>query len=403
MNLELRRLLILALAIPPALGHLYHFILAINVASGRGFAERTMDWLRDSLFLLLLVTSAVLLTMHIRDPWWSWRWPMGGYAIFCVISGMLIWPISSWRILSRPRPAGIEGFSRITELAGADEIHTLIGTGRRASLLRLPRNQAFQLQRCEWVISVPDLPPALEGLRISQITDLHFAPCFERAYFERVIEAARDWETDVIVLTGDVVDHDDAISWIGPVLGRLEGRIGKFAILGNHDTAHDPEAILESLERAGYETLEGRWTTIDVNGTRLAIGGTSAPWGPLFDPNAIPEAEFRLLLSHCPDLFYKAKGWGIDLMLSGHNHGGQIRVPLLGPIFMPSRYSRRFDRGFFREGSTLMYVSEGVAGKHPVRYGCPPEITQFVLRAAKSNVPHNQRRGASSLHESTSA
>ena len=69
-------------------------------------------------------------------------------------------------------------------------------------------------------------------------------------------------------------------------------------------------------------------------------------------------------------------------MFSGHNHGGQIRLPLVGPVFMPSRYSRRFDRGFFRIGRTLLYVSEGVAGKHPVRYGCLPEISRFVLHAS---------------------
>ncbi len=96
----------------------------------------------------------------------------------------------------------------------------------------------------------------------------------------------------------------------------------------------------------------------------------------------MPPADFRILLSHSPDLFYKAQRWGIDLMLSGHNHGGQIRFPLVGPVFMPSRYSRRFDRGFFRQNGTLLYVNEGVGGKHPVRYGCPPEISRLVLHAA---------------------
>ncbi len=67
-------------------------------------------------------------------------------------------------------------------------------------------------------------------------------------------------------------------------------------------------------------------------------------------------------------------------MYSGHNHGGQIRLPLVGAVFMPSRYSRRFDRGFFRAKDTLLYVNEGIAGRHPIRYGCPPEITRFVLR-----------------------
>ena len=114
---------------------------------------------------------------------------------------------------------------------------------------------------------------------------------------------------------------------------------------------HHPQSIIGELEQAGFETLEGRWTTVDVDGTTLAIGGTSAPWGPDVDPNACPPADFRILLSHSPDRFYRAARWGIDLMFSGHNHGGQIRLPLVGAVFMPSVYSRRFDRGFFRRGA----------------------------------------------------
>ncbi len=113
--------------------------------------------------------------------------------------------------------------------------------------------------------------------------------------------------------------------------------------------------------------------------------GPRRPGVPDVDPCAIPPADFRILLSHSPDRFYRAARWGIDLMFSGHNHGGQIRLPLVGAVFMPSIYSRRFDRGFFRRGRTLMYVNEGVAGKHPVRYGCLPEITRFVLRTARAS------------------
>jgi predicted MPP superfamily phosphohydrolase len=103
----------------------------------------------------------------------------------------------------------------------------------------------------------------------------------------------------------------------------------------------------------------------------------------------VPPADFRILLSHSPDRFYRAVKWGIDLVLAGHNHGGQIRLPVVGAVFMPSIYSRRFDRGFFRRGRTLMYASDGVAGKQPVRYGCPPEVTRFVLRPAEASTDWN--------------
>ncbi len=137
-------------------------------------------------------------------------------------------------------------------------------------------------------MAVPDLPEPLDGLHIVQISDLHFAPCFERRYFESVVDACRDWRADLVVITGDLVDHDDAIAWIEPILGPLEARLGKFAILGNHDESHQPRMIVDELGRAGFETLEGRWTTIDVDGTVLAIGGTSAPWGPAFERQDVP-------------------------------------------------------------------------------------------------------------------
>ena len=182
------------------------------------------------------------------------------------------------------------------------------------------------------------------------------------------------------------MEDDETISWVEPLLSPLAARLGKFAILGNHDNEHQPQAIAGELGRAGFEMLEGRWTTLDLEGTTLAIGGTSAPWGPAFAASDVPPADFRILLSHSPDLFYKAQRWGINLMLSGHNHGGQIRLPLVGPVFMPSRYSRRFDRGFFRQNGTLLYVNVGVGGKHPVRYGCPPEVSRLVLHAGAGGV-----------------
>jgi predicted MPP superfamily phosphohydrolase len=224
-------------------------------------------------------------------------------------------------------------------------------------------------------------------LTILQLSDLHFAPCFDRLFFERVIEACRTWTADLVVITGDLVDDEEVLPWLEPVLEPLRGRLGKYAILGNHDAENQPGRIIEELARAGFESLEGRWITIGVNDSCLALGGTSAPWGPSFAPEGIPGADLRVLLSHSPDLFYRARGWGIDLMLSGHNHGGQIRLPVVGPVFMPSRYSRRFDRGFFRSGGTLMYVSEGVAGTHPARYGCPPEVCRFALRRANRDEP----------------
>ena len=391
---------VLALVVPAALGHLYHFVLMINAGSSFGLREPVMDKIRELLFAALVISSLLLLWMHLRTPWWTWGWPLWSYAVLCVVTGTLIWPLNSQLVIRRRRPSGIDGSSATVNLAQGDDLAGLIGTGRGSWLLRLPRNESFQMQLREWDLAIPNLPVALDGLQIVQISDLHIAPCFQRRFFEAVVDACQGWKADLVVMTGDLVEDDETISWVEPLLSPLDARLGKFAILGNHDNEHQPQAIAGELVRAGFAMLEGHWTTLDLDGTTLAIGGTSAPWGPAFAASDVPPADFRILLSHSPDLFYKAQRWGIDLMLSGHNHGGQIRLPLVGPVFMPSRYSRRFDRGFFRQNGTLLYVNEGVGGKHPVRYGCPPEVSRLVLHVATRGIgldgqaAHHARRNA---------
>ena len=365
----------------PALGHLYHFILAVNVSSGWGYGEGALARIRLFLLAALGGSACFLLAKHLADPWWYWDWPLRTYAALCAVSGGVIWPITSLGLGLRRRPSGVTGHAELLDLGAECGADALIGKGRGAWQLRLPGNESLQLRCCEWEVELRGLPEALDGLSIVQLSDLHFAPLYHRAYFDRVVQACCEWTADVLVITGDLIDSDLVLGWIEPVLGPLEARLGKFAILGNHDVEHQPDRVLDAVAAAGFDSLEGRWSVIEDNGARLAVGGTSAPWGPALPAGSMPPADFRILLSHSPDQFYRARSWGIDLMLSGHNHGGQIRLPAIGPVFMPSVYSRRFDRGFFRSRSTLLYVSEGIGGKHPIRYGCPPEISRFVLRS----------------------
>jgi predicted MPP superfamily phosphohydrolase len=375
---------------------LSHWILTINVGSGLGFRERTMDRIRAALFAGFSVAAVFLLWKHVQNPWWTWPWPLYGYAVLCVTSGTLIWPICSLLLAFRKQPPGVTQTRAIRELASPVDRAECIGDRPHSWLLHLPGNASFRLCLREWDVAIPLLPEPMEGLRIVQLSDLHLAPCFELRYFERVISACRQWDADFVFVTGDVVEHEEAIAWIEPLLGTVDAHLGKFAILGNHDEENQPHAIVKELARAGFDTLEGDWTAIELEGATIALGGTSAPWGPDVEPCAMPPADFRILLSHSPDRFYRAARWGIDLVFAGHNHGGQVRLPLVGPVFMPSRYSRRFDRGFFRRGRTMMYVSEGIAGQHPVRYGCLPEVTRFTLRNAVSatGFPESENRAA---------
>ncbi len=130
--------------------------------------------------------------------------------------------------------------------------------------------------------------------------------------------------------------------------------------------------------------LDGRWTVVEDGRRTIALGGTSAPWGPALDPAARPAADATIVLSHSPDEFPRIASWGyVDLVVAGHNHGGQIRLPGIGPLVMPSRYGLRYDQGVFRRGRTFMEVTRGVGGKHPAPIpAARRRSSSLTLRAA---------------------
>src|SRR5262249_36394886 len=146
--------------------------------------------------------------------------------------------------------------------------------------------------------------------------------------------------------------------WIVPLLGRLHWKTAAYAILGNHDSWRDPPVIRRRLQRIGMRVLPNTWEQLEVRGQQLIVVGHEGPWfQPEPDLSSCPAEGFRLCLSHTPDNIRWAQQHNIDLVLAGHVHGGQIRLPLVGSIFVPSRYSRRYDCGSFDEQPSLMHVS----------------------------------------------
>jgi predicted MPP superfamily phosphohydrolase len=214
------------------------------------------------------------------------------------------------------------------------------------------------------------------------LTDLHFYGSPDKAFFQCVMDRCRDWDPDLVAITGDLVDSESYHRWILPVLGRLRWRSAAFGILGNHDIWHEPERIRRRMRRLGIRVLGNTWEQIEVRGEPLVVIGHEGPWfvpGP--DLSGCPAGVFRLCLSHTPDNIRWARAHAIDLMLAGHVHGGQIRFPVIGSVLVPSCYSRRYDCGTFHRPPTLLHVSRGLSGEHPLRYGCRPEVTRLTLKS----------------------
>jgi predicted MPP superfamily phosphohydrolase len=381
---------------PLAVGHFALFVLTVNVTHAFGHRKRTMGRITLALLLIYMAISAALAWEAWSGPVLAWSWPSLVYVSVCVLTGVLVLPTVTAYLHHRPRPRDIVTRASEIDLAAGRDVAAFMGQGKLAWMIRLPRNESLRLRRIDCTLPFRDLPSALDGLSVLHFSDTHFSPSFTREFFTAVADEAQSMPSDLVLFTGDLLDDDATVDWIVPVFSRLHGRRGSFAILGNHDLDHHPARLVQGLEEAGFHELEGKWQTLAIGGTTIALGGTSYPWGPPLLMSDRPRADFRIVLSHSPDPFYDFSRAGIDLMLSGHNHGGQIRVPMIGAIFMPSRYSRRFDRGFFRRDDMTLHVSQGVAGKHPVRYGCVPEITRITLRAVtrsqRSDAPESAAR-----------
>jgi len=167
-----------------------------------------------------------------------------------------------------------------------------------------------------------------------------------------------------------------------------------FAVLGNHDVLVDPERIADRLQSCGIEVLQNRFVPLERSGSRLWIGGVEDVLEGAPDLEAalrgVPRGECALLLAHEPDFALDVARYPVDLQLSGHSHGGQVRIPFVGAPWLPT-LGRRFPMGKYKLGKLTLYTNIGLGTvRVPVRWNCPPEITLLTLR--KSPPPESKGR-----------
>jgi predicted MPP superfamily phosphohydrolase len=305
------------------------------------------------------------------------------YLAICLLFGAVILPCITAARLLRKKPACLfEQKTRTLDLW--PELGTqLIGDNKLAAMTRLAGNGVFRIDITDLSLALPNLPAEWEGLTLLVLSDLHFHGTPSRLYFERILDELESGpRSDLVCLLGDYVDTDSHHEWIKPLLGRLNAREAKLAILGNHDIFHDPERVRRELAAIGCRVLGNGWQEITIRGVRCLAVGNEGPWftpGP--DLSGAPSGLFRLVLSHTPDNFYWGVANSVGLMLCGHVHGGAIRVPLIGPIFVPSVFGRRFDSGVFALKETTMVVSRGISGREPLRLRCNPQVIRITLRS----------------------
>lgn len=234
-------------------------------------------------------------------------------------------------------------------------------------------------------IALPQLPAGLDGYKIVQLSDFHLYPFTMLDLVEKTVAKTNELAPDLVVLTGDyVLETAAAIFDLTPELAKLNPRHGIFAILGNHDHWTDAAIIKQGLAAQGIELLHNKGVLL--NEGRLLVAGVDDLWSGEPDIAAAlanwQEGVPTILLAHEPDFADDFLRDGrIQLQLSGHTHGGQVRVPGLGPILLP-RYGQKYHNGLYQVGQGKVYTNRGIGVIGPaVRLNCPPEITEFVLRA----------------------
>ncbi len=225
------------------------------------------------------------------------------------------------------------------------------------------------------------LPAELDGLSILHLSDWHFMGTVSKPFFEEVSELLAKEPVDLVCFTGDLIDSMKCVDWIPETLAKLNGKYGSYFILGNHDWYQEPEVIRDAVSQIGWVNVASRTVEVEINDVVLQIGGDETPWMGT-QPEFSKIADFRLLLCHTPDNFQDAQNSQVDLMLSGHNHGGQAQLPFVGPVYSPSRFGTRYASGIFWESPTLLHISRGLSGRHPFRFRCRPEVTRIVLQSS---------------------
>lgn len=244
------------------------------------------------------------------------------------------------------------------------------------------------------ILSIPvsGLPAEFDGYRLTHLSDFHLGTWLDSQALLEIADKVNTLGSDLIAITGDFVSSkiDNHAPDLIRVLGSLKSKDGVFAVLGNHDHYTDAEKIRKILERSDIIELSNKVHAIERDGEFMYIAGIDDQMTGHDQLNKVidvlPEKEVpAILLAHAPDFAdCSSRSGKFDLQLSGHTHGGQIRLPFIGPLYLP-RLGRKYPSGQYMVGNMHLYTNRGLGTSwFKLRYNCPPEIAIFELHPVQS-------------------
>lgn len=247
--------------------------------------------------------------------------------------------------------------------------------------------EPYRLRLARRVVPVPGLPGAFDGLRLLHLSDIHLGSWHGGGRHAGV--AAVSCSYDAIFVTGDLIERNSHIYECAELLGAMAARAPVYVVLGNHDFGpsrkpNDPDALAEALRSRGVHVLRNQAVAMERHGERLWIAGVDDPYKHRDDVAAalkdVPPHSSVLLLAHSADVLPRVPPERVGLVLAGHSHGGQVRLPLLGAIVSRTRTRLPDYRHLVRYGTMLVHLSPGLGSPIPVRFLCPPEASVVELR-----------------------
>jgi predicted MPP superfamily phosphohydrolase len=227
------------------------------------------------------------------------------------------------------------------------------------------------------------LPKKLNNFRIVHLSDIHHSPFTSLEHIARTVKISNRLKPDLVILTGDYVSHEtEYIAPMAKVLGNLTSGFGTFACLGNHDHWTDADSVTKYLRGENINVLINQGFRFEARGASFWLAGVDDHMVGKTDlPNALRGSfpdEMKLLLAHNPIILRQAARYDVDLILSGHTHGGQVKIREREKRILPQR---KLTNGLHRRKDTQIYITRGIGTSVlPIRYQCPPEISLLELR-----------------------
>lgn len=286
------------------------------------------------------------------------------------------------RSSARPRAKFSE---RISSYVASDQpLRELAGNLSKVAKIAIDEANSLTLENIE--IRLKRLPRQLDGFKIIHLSDTHHSPFTTLEHIARTVKVANRLKPDIFLLTGDYVSHDDKyIAPVAEVLGGLKSEFGTYACLGNHDHWTDADLVTHLFRGEGINMLVNEGLRFEARGVSFWLAGVDDYMVGKTDVAAALKGsypdEMKLLLAHNPIIFRQSVRAGIDLTLSGHTHGGQVKIRDEEKRILPRR---KPTAGLHKRKGSQIYITRGIGTVVlPVRYQCPPEISMLTLRSAE--------------------